>query len=447
MKRLQVDLLEGSITKGILLFAMPILLSNIFQQLYNTIDTIVVGHYLGDLSLAAVGASFAVFTLIIGFTLGMGNGMSLVVARSYGNGDVDLLKKSVASALVVGLVTIMTMMLLSYFFLWDLLVLLRTPSEIIDDAYTYISIITTFMGITFLYNLLAGLYRAVGNSFTPLLFLILSSLINIGLDILFIVYFKMGIEGVAIATVIAQSISAVLSLIYMVIRLPLLIPKIKHFKVDLHMYKEVAGQGLSMALMYSLIFIGSLVLQYAINNMGYLIIAGHTTARRVNSLFMMPVGTVSTAISTLVSQNKGAGNKERIIKGVKTGIILIWVWSFTAFILNLFLAATLVESISGSDSPLVINTATRYLMWNIPFHFILAPLFVLRFTLQGLGEKLIPLVSSCIEMVLKIVFVIWFIPIFGYFAVIISEPVIWVFMTIQLFYAYRHNRYLFPSAA
>ncbi len=445
MKRLQVNLLQGSITKGILLFAVPILLSNIFQQLYNTIDTIVVGNYLGDQSLAAVGASFAVFTLLIGFTLGMGNGMSLAVSRSYGSGDEVMLKKSVASSIVIGIITVVTMMLISHFFLWDLLVLLRTPNEILDEAYTYISIITTFMGITFIYNLLAGLYRAVGNSIIPLIFLIISSLLNIGLDLLFIVYFKMGIEGVAIATVIAQSFSVILSFIYLKVKLPLLIPRFRHFKIDLHLYKEVAGQGLSMALMYSLIFLGSLILQYAINDMGYLIIAGHTTARRVNSLFMMPVGTIATAISTLVSQNKGANNKERIIKGVKTGITIIWVWSLTAVILNFFLAEVMVESISGSDSALVLETGTRYLMWNVPFHFILAPLFVLRFTLQGLGEKLIPLVSSGIELALKIVFVIWFIPRMGYFAVIISEPVIWVFMTIQLIYAYRSNRYLFHT--
>lgn len=445
MKKLEVNLLEDRVLKAILLFAIPILLSNIFQQLYNTADTMIVGNFLGDKSLAAIGASMAVFQLLIGFTLGMGNGMTIVVARNYGTKDEKLLKESVASTLVMGVIIVGVMMLIAHFFLKDLLVLLRTPEEILEETYTYISIITMFMGITFTYNLVSGLYRAVGNSFMPLVFLIISSVLNIILDIVFIVFIGMGIEGAAIATVIAQSVSVVLSLIYMKVKLPILIPSTKHFKVDWKVYGEIVGQGLSMAMMYSLIFIGTIILQYAINDMGYLIIAGHTTARRVSSLFMMPLGTIATAVSTFVSQNKGADNRDRIIEGVRKGFEIVTIWSFIAIVAVFLVSGLVMRVISGSDESLVIETGTRYLMWNVPFYIVLGPLFVIRFTLQGLGEKLIPLVSSFIELVLKFVFVIWVIPKLGYFGVILCEPIIWIFMVIQLIDAYRKNTYLFPN--
>lgn len=447
MKTWKVDLLQGSIAKGLVLFALPLLLSNIFQQFYNTIDTVIVGNTLGDKSLAAIGASMAIFQLIIGFSQGFGNGMAIVTARSYGSRDPELLKRSVASAIVLGTGVVILVTVVSRIFLWSLLEWIRTPAEIIHEAYAYISIIVTFIGVTFAYNLLAGLYRAVGNSLIPLVFLIFSSLVNVGLDILFVVYWHWGIEGAAIATVVAQGISVLLSILYIRAKLPMLIPRKEHFKPDIAIYKEMLGQGSSMAVMYSLVFIGTLVLQYAINDMGYLIIAGHTTARRLNALFIMPIATMGNAVSTFVSQNKGADHPQRIKAGVKYGARLVLGWSFLMIFLVYLTGGMLVQLISGSTEPLVIETGRRYLLWNAPFYTVVGLLFLFRFTLQGLGQKIVPLVSSLIEMGLKILFALVVIPQVGYFGVIICEPVIWVLMALQLGYAYRKNTYLFPAKA
>ena len=189
MFHLKVDLLKDNILKALLIFALPILIANIFQQLYNTMDTMIVGNFLGDTSLAAISACGAVYELLIGFALGVGNGLSIVTARSYGAHDEQLIKKSVAGSIVIGIGLTLVIMLISVIFLYPLLTLLHTPANIIDEAYSYISVVTIFVGVMFAYNLCAGLLRAIGNSVMPLVFLIISSIINVILDLLFITQF------------------------------------------------------------------------------------------------------------------------------------------------------------------------------------------------------------------------------------------------------------------
>ena len=443
----QVDLIKDKIGKAILLFAIPIFISNIFQQLYNTMDTMIVGHVLGDTSLAAIGACSAVYDLLIGFALGVGNGLSIVVARSYGANDHDLLKRSVAGSLVIGVLLTIIIMIISQLGLYPLLQLLDTPQNIIHESYSYISMITLCVGVMFAYNLCAGLLRAIGNSVMPLIFLIISSIINVILDLLFISEFHMGIQGAAIATVIAQGISAILCLIYMLKKTPLLIPKRIHFHFDKELYQELTGQGFSMGFMMSIVSAGTVILQSSINGFGYLIIAGHGTARKLNSFCMMPAGTVGLALSTFVSQNKGANQKQRILDGVKLGNLIACGWGIIITVILFFLAPILVQFISGSTEPTVIDNASLYLRINAPFYAVLGILLNLRNSLQGLGMKIIPLVSSVIECLGKVIFVALFIPILGYFGVIICEPVIWCCMCLQLAYSFYHNPYIRQKAA
>ncbi|MFR1297464.1 MAG: MATE family efflux transporter [Coprobacillus cateniformis] len=214
MFHFKIDLLKDNILKALLLFAFPILIANIFQQLYNTMDTMIVGNFLGDTSLAAISACGAVYELLIGFALGVGNGLSIVTARNYGSNDENQIKKSVAGSIVIGIGLTLLIMLISVLFLYPLLQLLHTPIHIIDEAYSYIFVVTIFVGVMFAYNLCAGLLRAIGNSVMPLIFLIISSLINVGLDILLITQFAMGVQGAAVATVISQAISVILCIFY-----------------------------------------------------------------------------------------------------------------------------------------------------------------------------------------------------------------------------------------
>ena len=227
-----VDLINGPIFKSLIIFAIPLLISNIFQQLYNTVDTMIVGNVLGDVSLAAIGSCTSIYDLLVGFALGIGNGLAIVTARSYGSHDEKLLKKSVASSLVIGIVVSFVLTIIGVIFLKPLLNLLNTPAEIINEAYSYIVFIVLFIIVMFAYNLCAGLMRAIGNSFIPLVFLIISSLLNIGLDLLFITQFHMGVKGAAVATVIAQGISVVLCIIYILKKVPILIPTKEDFEID-----------------------------------------------------------------------------------------------------------------------------------------------------------------------------------------------------------------------
>ena len=318
MFKAKVDLIKDkNILKALILFAVPILISNVFQQMYNTMDTMIVGNVLGDVSLAAIGACGAIYELLIGFALGIGNGLSIVVARAYGSKDENLLKKSVAGSLIIGCIVTLVIMIISRVFLYPLLEVLNTPANIIDESYSYISIITLFVGVMFAYNLFAGLLRAIGNSVMPLVFLIISSLINVLLDLLFITKFNMGIAGAAVATVIAQFISTILCIVYIIKKCPILIPNKESFNIEKNLYRDLAGQGLSMGLMISIVSTGTVILQTAINELGYLTIAGHVAARKLNSFCVMPIATMSLALSTFVSQNKEQKGMIEYVKVLK----------------------------------------------------------------------------------------------------------------------------------
>lgn len=442
MITLKTDLLKGNILKSLIIFAIPLLISNIFQQLYNTMDTMIVGNFLGDTSLAAIGACTAVYDLLVGFALGIGNGLSIVTARSYGSKDEKLLKKSVAGSVVIGIFVTVIIMLVSYLFLFPLLKFLNTPAEIINESYSYISTLTLCVGVMFAYNLAAGLLRAIGNSIMPLVFLMISSVLNIILDVCLITVFNMGIFGAAVATVIAQGISAVLCIIYIYKKNPVLIPSKEDFSVDKELYKELLGQGLSMGFMLSIVSTGTVVLQTAINNLGYLIIAGHTSARKLFSFCMMPVATISLSLATFVSQNKGADQGERIRKAVRYGNLLALLWSIIISVTLFFGAETMVKILSGSSESVVIENGAKYLIINAPFFCVLGVLLNLRNALQGIGKKVVPLVSSIIELCGKILFVIFLIPSLKYFGVILCEPVIWCFMCMQLIYAFYRDPYI-----
>ena len=437
-----VDLINDNILKSLLIFSIPILVSNIFQQLYNMADIAIVGHTLGDNSLAAIGASAAIFELIFGFALGIGNGLSMVTARNYGANNKNLLKKSVAGSIVIGIWITVGVMILSRFILMPLLKILHTPENIIKEAFEYINIITMFIGVTFSYNLSSGLLRAIGNSFMSLVFLVIASILNIFLDIYFITSLKMGIGGAAIATVIAQAISVILSIIYIYVKEPILIPRKKHFRFDKKLYKELLGQGLSMGFMIAIVLMGTLILQYAINGFGYLIIAGHTSARKLMGFCNIPLTTIALALATFVSQNKGANKVDRIRKGVFYANMMDIIFAIGITIFVYLFSKNMIHLMSGSESEIVLHNGSTYLKIASPFFTILGILFNLRYALQALGEKLIPLVSSVIEFFGKIIFVIFIVPKLGYFGVMICEPLIWIVMVGQLAWAFYGNGYM-----
>ena len=437
MKKVKsIDLLSSPIVSSLLTFALPILISNALQQFYNAADTTIVGNFLGFNSLAAIGATSAIYELIVGFAIGIANGMGIVVARHFGAGDIEKIKKAVAGSIVIGSVLSLAVMLVGGVLLYGLLRLVHIPENIIDEAYSYIYIIMIFFFLTFFYNWSASMLRAIGNSLTPLLILLVTSVINIGLDILFITRFNSGIKGAAIATVISQAISALLCIVYMYIKADILIPKLKHFKYNYYVYADLSTQGFAMGFMSSIVSIGTVILQTAVNGMGVTIIAAQTTGRRIMFFLMMPMSSLATALTTFVSQNFGAGNKERIKSAVKYANIINIIWSIISVVFVYTLSIWLIRFISGSDDKELIANAKLYIAMAAPFFWALGILFNLRNALQGMDRKIEPLISSCIELICKIAFVLFVIPRVAYMGVVLTEPIIWVVMVLQLAYSF-----------
>ena len=443
--QMNVDLMHGPIFRSLVLFMLPILISNLFQQLYNTVDTMIVGNVLGDTALAAIGSCGAIYELLVGFGLGIGNGLAIVAARAYGAQDEDLLKRTVAGALGIGLVASLTITTAGFFGLRPLLELLDTPAEILEDAYRYIIIIDLGVSVMFAYNLCAGLLRAIGNSVMPLVFLLLSSALNVVLDLWFIAGMGMGVAGAAVATVIAQGVSVVLCILYVMARVRILIPGRKHLDVGRKLYWDLFSQSISMGLMSSIVSAGSVILQYGINGLGTLTIAGHTAARKLFAFTDMPLIAMANAASTFVSQNYGAGQPERIRKGMREIYLYSLVVKVVPVLLMQVSAEWLVRMVSGSSEALVLENGARYLRWTSPFYAVLGVLLSTRYALQSLGEKVLPLFSSVIEFLGKVVFVLVFIPRFAYNAVFLCEPVVWCSTAPDLAAVYLCNPFVFPK--
>lgn len=426
------DLTKGNPLKLIIFFAIPILIGNIFQQFYNLIDTVIVGQTLGVNALAAVGATAPIANLLIGFCMGMTNGFSVVIARFFGANDIKQMKKSVAGTIVLGLGTSTFLTVLSLVIMKSLLRLLNTPEDVIDNAYSFIQVLIFGLTFSMIYNMLASILRALGDTKSPLYFLIISTVVNAILDYLFICGFNMGISGAAFATILSQLLSAVLCFVYILKNYPILRLHKEDFKFDLPLIKELYSTGLSMALMLCIVAIGTVTLQNSINGFGTNTIAAHTAARKLSEIFMMPLGTLSITSATFSSQNYGANKPERIKAGLKQTILISWVWSTVVIILAFTVVPLIVSGITGTSETEIIETATKYLRIDTPFYYVLGVLLILRSTMQGIGQKLAPIFASFLELVGKIVAVCYLAPAFGYFGVCITEPIIWIVCTVFL---------------
>ena len=437
MKKTSVNLLEGPILRAMIAFAIPVMIANIFQQLYNTVDIMIVGRFLGEESLAAVGATAAIFELVVGFALGIGNGMGIVIARHYGAGNYEKLKSAVAATFVIGGVLSIVIAVLGNFTLYPLLKLLGTPSNIINQSYEYIYLIVVFVGVAFAYNLCAGLLRAVGDSKAALYFLIFSAIINIILDVYFIAYLHLGVRSAGVATIISQGVSAVLCFTYIRRKTPFLIPSKKHFTWNKKLYVDLLGQGMAMGLMFSVVSIGTVILQTSINALGSTIISAQTSARRIMIFALLPIIAMNATVTTFTSQNFGARQYRRIVEGLRQAMAIAITWSIFISIVLFFASPYLNELVTGSNDEELIYQASLYLKISSAFYPILSVLVILRNALQGLGQKMMPLLSSIIEMLGKIFFVIFIIPSTGYLGVILVEPILWVVMAAQLYYAFR----------
>lgn len=427
------DLTQGKPSKLILSFALPIFLGNLLQLTYSLVDTRIVGSFLGENALAAVGATSSLSGLIIEFLLGLSNGFAIITARKFGARDIGNMKKSVAMSLVIGTGISVFITLLGLLFLGPILDFLNVPRNLLPLARGYIAIIIAGILATFFYDACAASLRAIGDAVTPLIILTISVILNIAGDLFFVVVLKAGVKGAAFATVLAQIIAFVICWLYMVKKYEILrLKKIDFKDPNPLMVKEMVGAGLSMGFMSSLINIGTLTLQTAINKLGQDIIIAHTAARKISEIFMIMFSVFGQTMATYCSQNMGAGKIDRVKKGIGLAILYTAIWSGLTIVASYTIGDWLVYLVTGSHNQTVILNATNYLKFDTLFYIVTTLICILRNAMQGLGDHITPLISSGLEMVGKIVIANTLVPWMGYRGVIVCEPLVWFIMVVPL---------------
>lgn len=426
------DLTKGKPLPLIAGFAIPILIGNLFQLFYNLADTRIVGSFLGDTALAAVGATGSLNSLVIGVMTGLTTGFAMIPARYFGAGDRDEVRRSVGAIFVLAVLTALTLTVLTVAFLPQILRLLNTPEHLLAQSAAYFRIILLGMLATMLYNASAATLRAVGDSVTPLIFLVLASVLNVGLDLLCVGVLHLGVQGAALATVAAQAMSVMCCLVYAHRKYAELWPHGADFRVTRRMAAQLYGAGLSMALMYCLVNIGSVVLQGVINTFGEGIIVAHTAARRLTELFMLPMSVLGATMATYCSQNFGARRPDRIRKGLWQALCIAWTACVIVIVLSYTVVPLFIRMVTGTSNQQVIDTASLYLRVDTLFYFVAATISIVRNALQGVGDRWTPLISSGIELFGKLAVVLFLTPRLAYFGVIVAEPIVWILMVIPL---------------
>ena len=419
------DMTEGNPVRIILAFALPLFIGNIFQQIYSLADTMIAGHFLGDGAIAAIGATSVLYSLLMNLAWGLNNGYCIILSRIFGGGDKAGFRSAAAAMikLNVGIGAVLTAA--SLMFLKPMMRLLLTPDEVFEQSYLYIAIILGGMLTTIAYNGCAGFLRAIGNSRTPLYFLILSSLLNLVLDAVFVIFLKTGIAGTALATVIAQAVSAALCAGYILKNYREYLPQKADWRAERGLYGEMFTTGFSMAMMQCVFSLGSVIMQRSINALSTDIITAHTTSRRVYEMLMIPMSTVSSATSTFVGQNYGAKKYDRIVEANRKMLLAELLWSVFSVAVCWTLGEPLIRLLTGTDNAEIVSNAMLNLRLSTAFFFPLGALFILRYSMQAMGHKVLPVLSSTIELVVKIISAAVLVPSVGYLGVAVTEPVIW----------------------
>ncbi|MEA5118069.1 MAG: MATE family efflux transporter [Propionicimonas sp.] len=416
------NLTVGPPTRLIVLFALPLLIGNVFQQLYAFTDAAVVGRMLGVDALASVGAAGSLQFLLLGFTFGASGGMAIPVARAFGAGDLSGMRRYVAAGVMIagGIAVMVTM--IGVFFARPLLQLLDTPHTLIGNSTAFLAITFSGAAVTMAYNFLAATIRALGDSRTPLIFLIIACVLNAGLVVLFIGAFHLGVGGAALATVVAQAVSVIACLVLIVKRMPALRLRRADFQLRDGEFAEVARMGLTMGFQMSVIAVGALVLQYAINGLGTEGVAAATAAMRVDQFATQPLASFGLAMATFVAQNRGAGQWLRIRTGVFRISLVTWGVALLLGVGVILGGTPLVRLFIGDGDDHVVALAHQYLMISGSLYVILASLFVLRNTIQGLGSTSVPTIAGAMELVLRAVAGLVLVAHFGFVGVCLAGP-------------------------
>lgn len=434
------DMTSGSTMKLILGFAVPLLMGMLFQQVYSLVDTIIVGRFLGVSALAAVGATGSINFLIIGFCQGICNGFALPVAQRFGAKDYDGLRKYVGNSAVLSIIFGGAITLITVIACRPILELMQTPADIIDLSYHYIVVIFAGIPAIMLYNILSAYLRSLGDSITPVIFLVLSAGLNIGLDLLFIVNFHWGVFGAAFATVLSQAVSGILCLILIIKKFDLLHLKREDWKLDWGYSRYLLIMGLPMGLQYSITAIGSVILQASVNTLGSTAVASMTAGSRISMFVVCPFDALGSTMATFGGQNVGAGRLDRLGRGLRSAVILGAVYSALILVVLIFFGRDLILLFVSAKEVTVIAQAKQFLVTNAAFYLMLALVNIVRFLIQGMGFSGFAVFAGVFEMVARTLVGLVFVPIFGFTAACFASPLAWIFADCFLIPAFFHCR-------
>lgn len=426
------DLTKGKTLPVLLTFALPILIGNLFNLAYNLADTRIIGSYLGDEALASVGSVSTLSDLLVGFVFGLSNGFAVLTAKFFGMKDERSVRKSFALSIEFGIAISFAVALVSRLGLELIFDWLNVSIGHRPNATAYITLIIYGLVFSCTYNVLAASLRAIGDAYTPLCFLILSAMLNVGLDILCVGKLNMGVRGAAMATVISQIVSVVLCFIYALVRYPIFRFKAKDFVPTANISGQLLSGGFSMGMMQCLVAFGTLSLQTAINKLGTNIIVAHTGTRKLTNLYMTPFAVLGTSMATYCGQNYGAKRIDRIKDGLKTSLLLSYCWVVVIQIATWTICPVLIRAITATQIDEVIYNAVLYQRFDTCFYILVPTITILRNSLQGMGDHLTPVISSGLELIGKVMIAFLLTPILKYWGIIIAEPIVWSIMVIPL---------------
>ncbi|MDR0855185.1 MAG: MATE family efflux transporter [Christensenellaceae bacterium] len=440
-------LTEGKPLKTIFLFMLPILIGNIFQQLYGMVDAVIVGRTLGEVALGGLGASNAVVFLLVGFTFGLTCGFSVLIAQKFGANDAEGVKKATAQGFYLVIVFTVILTLIAVFTAKPLLRLIQTGDDIFPHAYAYVIVIYGGLGAAMFFNFFSNLLRSIGDSRTPLYFLIIASVLNIGLDYLFILVFHSGVEGAAYATIISQLVSVILSAVYTFVKYPVLRVRLSDFKPDFKILLKEVYLGIPMAFQFSLVSVGLIFVQAALNKLGTTYVVSFTAASKIDGVacqFMLATG---VALAVYVGQNYGAKDYTRIKQGIKAGFLLAVIGSLICGALVISLSKPLVQLFIGAGRQEIYDLAFQYLCINGSMYFVLGLLGIYRNALQGVGKSLLVLIGGGVEFAVRMVVSILAMKYWGYMGICFASVLTWTGATVYLAIAYTVSMKKFYETA
>lgn len=420
------DLTVGSPMKLILGFAFPMFLGLLFQQFYSLVDTMIVGKYLGVDPFAGVGSTGSLNFIVIGFCMGLCSGFSVPISQSFGAKDFPLLRKMVTNSVWLCTffsVVITTLMLL---FCRPVLTWMNTPENIFEYAYIYIFIIFAGIPCTILYNMTAAILRALGDSKSPIIFLAISSAINIGLDLLLIIVFRMGVDGAALATVVSQGVSGVISIIYIKKKFDILAMEKGDWKLERHLAGKLTGVGIPMGLQYSITGIGSVILQTAVNGLGSIYVASMTVGSKINIFLACPFDALGQTMAPYAGQNIGARKLDRVGKGLRAACIIGFIVSGLMVIVVKLFGDQLTMLFLDEKDPVIMQNSTQFLIIVSAFYCLLTLVNTVRFTIQGMGFSSLAIIAGVMEMIARGIAGMLLVPAFGYLGACYSSPLAWL---------------------